>query len=75
MLTLKIRPQVPNDVSNDVAKLSVPPKAKDKQDNVKQAPTGPAAEARLQELDNLKAKGLITEKEYEAKRKEILKGL
>jgi len=71
----KISDQLVADVSNDVAKLSVPLKAEDKQEKAKQAPTGSAAEARLQELDNLKAKGLITEKEYEAKRKEILKGL
>jgi cytochrome c-type biogenesis protein CcmH/NrfG len=30
---------------------------------------------RLKELDNLKADGLITEKEYKEKRKEIIKGL
>ncbi len=64
-----------DDVSNDLAKLSVPRKPDDKRDKSKQAPAGSSPEARLQELENLKAKGLITEKEYEAKRKEILNQL
>ncbi len=77
----KISEQTVIDVASDIAKNSVPKKADDKQlkskptPTVKQEPAGSSTEARLQELENLKAKGLITEKEYEAKRKEILKEL
>ncbi len=71
----KISEQLVDDVSNDVAKKPVSTKPEVKQDTEKQAPAGSSAEARLQELKNLKAKGLITEKEYEAKRKEILNEL
>ncbi len=35
----------------------------------------PPAQARLQELDSLKAQGLVSEAEYEEKRKQILGGL
>jgi hypothetical protein len=71
----KISDQTVDDVSNDIAKKSAPGKPEDTQGKLKQAPTGTSSEARLQELENLKAKGLITEKEYEAKRKEILNQL
>ena len=90
----KISEQLVDDVSNDLAKLSVPAKAEEKQEKPKQAPApapavspaaapaggpsapaGSPAETRLRELENLKAKGLITEQEYEIKRKEILNGL
>ncbi len=69
----KISEQIVDDVSKDIAKKSVPA-AGNKKDTVKQAPAG-SSEARLQEIEQLKAKGLITEKEYEIKRKEILKEL
>ncbi len=39
------------------------------------AGTGPSTETRLQQLESLKEKGLITQEEYGAKRKEILKEL
>ena len=71
----KISDQVVADAANDLAKKSVPQTADDKQVKPKQAPAGSPSEARLQELERLKAKGLITEKEYEEKRKEILKQL
>ena len=71
----KISEQAVIDVANDLAKQSVPDTADDKQVKPKQAPAASLSEKRLQELDNLKAKGLITEKEYESKRKEILKEL
>ncbi len=71
----KISEQLVDDVSNDVAKKSVSTRPEVKQDKEKEAPAGSSAEARLQELKKLKAKGLITEKEYEIKRKEILKEL
>ncbi len=72
----KISEQTVVDVSNDIAKKSGPNNnGGDKQVKSNQTPTGLSSEARLQELKNLKAKGLITEKEYEAKRKEILKDL
>ena len=68
----KISEQLVADVTNDIARLSVPHKPEEKLDKPKQAPTGSSSEDRLREIENLKAKGLITEKEYEAKRKEIL---
>ncbi len=71
----KISEQLVSDVSNDIAKNFVPSKSDDQQGKSKQAPAGSSSEARLKELENLKAKGLITEKEYEAKRTEILNGL
>lgn len=71
----KISEQAVAAVATDIAQKSVRTTAEDKQDKLKQAPLGASSEARLQELENLKAKGLITEKEYEEKRKEILKEL
>jgi hypothetical protein len=71
----KISDQIVADTANDLAKRSVPQAVDDKQVKPKQAPAGSAAETRLRELENLKAKGLVTEKEYEEKRKEILKEL
>ncbi len=70
----KISEQTVVDVANDIAKKSAGNNADDKQAKLRQAPTG-SSESRFQEIENLKAKGLITEKEYEAKRKEILKEL
>ena len=71
----KIGETVVADVSSDIAKRPVVNTPEKKQDSLKQAPTGTSPEARLQELDSLKEKGLITEQEYETKRKDILKGL
>jgi hypothetical protein len=71
----KISEKIVADTAGDLAKQSVPQTAVDKQVKPKQAPAGSAAETRLRELENLKAKGLVTEKEYEEKRKEILKEL
>jgi hypothetical protein len=68
----KISEHFVDNVSSDVAKKSVPHTPEVKQERPKQEPAGSSAEARLQELEKLKAKGLITEKEYEAKRREIL---
>ncbi len=67
--------QIVKDVHDDLAGKTVPGKAGDNQVRSKPTTTTPSAEARLQELEKLKAKGLITDKEYETKRKEILKGL
>ena len=69
----KISEQLVDDVSHDIAKKSVPHNADDNKGKLKQAVS--SSEARVQALENLKAKGLITEKEYEEKRKEILKEL
>lgn len=73
------------DFVNSVAKTEVPADAKSSQKTVaKTAATSkvaePVAEAapeetieeRLQNLENLKDKGLITDKEYKAKKKEVL---
>ncbi len=72
----KISDDTAVNVASDIAKNSASQKADDTQVAPKQAPAGSSAtETRLQELESLKAKGLITQQEYEAKRKEILKEL
>jgi hypothetical protein len=71
----KISQQTAEDVAHDIEKKSASDKGADKPEKSKPAPADSSAEARLKELENLKAKGLITQDEYEAKRKEILKQL
>ena len=71
----KISEQIVADTAKDLAKNSASPAADDAHVKPKPAPAGSASETRLRELEDVKAKGLITEKEYEEKRKEILNQL
>jgi hypothetical protein len=78
----KISEQLAADVADDIGRNAAP-RTEDRQDRARQAPAAAPAsapapvspESRLQQLEHLKAQGLIRQEEYEAKRQEILKEL
>ncbi len=69
----KISEQLVVDVHNDVVRNSASQDTGGKRDAAKQTPSSP--EARLRQLENLRAKGLISQEEYSAKREEMLNRL
>lgn len=72
---IKISDEIADETAAAINNKTPPTNISDKAEAPKDGSSSASVEERLQELDSLKSKGLITEEEYKAKRKDILREL